>query len=511
MTMQKKEGLVNVRPAVIACLSLTCGIFCAYRSFLHGNFINLIAYLLCAGAITCSCFVKGDFKKRFIITVSIISVFFFIGNCLSNIAINKSNKLPYHQQNGQFTGRIYEIASYEQGYLVYFDECEFEDKDLNSKARGFIFEGEISHYIDIGARVGFEAKIVNRVKENKDEAEAFSGVYYELEEIEKVQIIDFEADFFEIAYLNSRAFLKKHLSKDASGIALALLLGDTTAFNKYKLENYRMAGIAHIFAVSGLHVGLMVGIFTYASKLLKIKRKFKPFFILIPAFIYCGLCGFRPSALRAFIMASVTILADTFGFKKDNLSSCAIAGIALLLINPFNLMDYGFKLSFMAVSSIFLLQPLFTRHAKSLKWFGEPLSLSLSAQIGTLPILTRMSGYTSIIAIFSNLIFVPVTSFIYTFTFISFVIGAVCSLFSLNASFIMKASDLLISSVDLLISKIDFSIFAIPTSLGTLSVIWYLAMACMSDYVNLTTKQKLILGGLSVLLIFGGSYLLSLI
>ena len=89
---------------------------------------------------------------------------------------------------------------------------------------------------------------------------------------DKIEIIDFEADFFEIAYLNSRAFLKKHLSKDASGIAIALLLGDTSAFNKYKLEHYRVAGIAHIFAVSGLHVGLMGGIFTLLGVAWTIKK-----------------------------------------------------------------------------------------------------------------------------------------------------------------------------------------------------------------------------------------------
>lgn len=509
--MQKRDRFLNVRPAVIACLSLACGIFCAYRSFLHGNFINLIAYILCAVLIGSIAFVKGDFKKRFIVFVSIISVFFFVGNLISNIAINKSERLPYHEEKGEFVGRIYEIASYEYGYLIYFDDCEFEDKRLNSKATGFIFNSEINHYIDVGVRIKFNAKIINRVKDGKNDAEIFSGVYYELEDIDKIEIIDFEADFFEIAYLNSRAFLKKHLSKDASGIAIALLLGDTSAFNKYKLENYRVAGIAHIFAVSGLHVGLMVGIFTFLCKVFKVKRKFKPFFVLIPAFVYCGLCGFRPSAVRAFVMASVTILADHFGFKKDNLSSSSIAGIVLLLVNPFNLMDYGFKLSFMAVTSIFLLKPLLTRHAKAVSWLGEPLSLSLSAQIGTLPILTKMSGYTSIIAIFSNLIFVPVTSFLYIFTFVSFAVGAVCSLFSLNANVIMKLSDILITSVDLLISKINFSAFAVPTSLGYLSVVWYLAMACMSDYFNLNKVQKIFLGVISVVITFGGTWFLALI
>ena len=511
MSMQKKEKIINVRPAFVACLSLVCGIFCAYRSFLHTPFINLIAYILCALFIGSLCFFKGDLRKRLAVIVCIASVFFFIGNVSSNYCINKAKNLPYHEQYGQFSGRIYEITSYESGYLIYFDECEIEGKKLHSKAVLFLYDDEVEHYIDVGAKIAFNAKINNRVKSGSKEGEVFGGVYYELEDASKVQIIDFQADFFEIVYLNARTFLKQNLSKEGAGIALALLLGDTSMFNKFKLDNYRMAGIAHIFAVSGLHVGLMVGIFTYLAKCLKIKRKLRPLFILIPAFIYCGVCGFRPSSLRAFIMATVAIFSNYFGFKKDNLSSCSIAGIILLLINPFNLMDYGFKLSFMAVTSIFLLKPLLTRQSRGLKWFGEPLSLSLSAQIGTLPILTQMSGYTSIIAIFTNLIFVPVTAFLHTFIFVCFILSAITSSFIAGAVKIMNVCDLLISSVDLLISNIDFSLFAIPTTLGGFSVIWYIAMFAVSDYLNLSSKQKLILCITSVVCVFGGSLLVSLI
>lgn len=509
--MQKSEKIINVRPAFVACLSLVCGIFCAYRSFLHTYFINLAAYALCALLIASLCFIKGDFKKRLAVIISIVCIFFFIGNIFSGLAINKAKKLPYHEQYAQFSGRIYEMSSYEGGYLIYFDSCEMEGKKLNSKAVLFLYDSEVNHYIDIGARLTFNTQIINRVKNGETDADIFSGVYYKLSDASKVQIIDFDADFFEIIYLNSRAFVKQNLSKDGASIALALLLGDASAFNKYKLENYRMAGIAHIFAVSGLHVGLMVGIFTYLAKLFKIKRRLHPLFILIPAFIYCGVCGFRPSSLRAFIMAAVAIFADYFGFKKDNLSSCSIAGIILLLINPFNLMDYGFKLSFMAVTSIFLLKPLLTRQAKGLKWFGEPISLSLSAQIGTLPILTQMSGYTSIIAIFTNLVFVPVAAFLHTLIFIFFIISALGSIVFIGASKLMSVCDLIISSVDLLIASIDFSRFAIPASLGAFSVIWYITIACVSDYLNLSAKQKLILCITSIVCVFGGSWLVSII
>jgi hypothetical protein len=75
---------------------------------------------------------------------------------------------------------------------------------------------------------------------------------------------------------------------------------------------------------------------------------------------------------------------------------------------------------------------------------------------------------------------------------------------------IMNVCDLLISSVDLLISSIDFSRFTIPASLGGFSIIWYLAMFAVSDYLNLSAKQKLILSATSVICVFGGSWLVSI-
>jgi hypothetical protein len=136
------------------------------------------------------------------------------------------------------------------------------------------------------------------------------------------------------------------------------------------------------------------------------------------------------------------------------------------------------------------------------------MSLSLSAQIGTLPILTRMSGYTSIIAIFTNLIFVPVTAFLYTLTLICFIISSIASTLFSGAGSIMGISDLLITSVDLLISKIDFSLFTIPTSLGGFSVIWYIAIGCLSDYFNLSACQKTIILIASLVAVFGGNWLI---
>ncbi len=506
----KEEKFLNIRPAVLACVALVCGIACAYRSFLHTSLIALIIFCLLFLSFLILFAISKDKRKRVLVILCIILISFSCGFFNAHIRIQKTQNLSFHDQRGQYVGRVYEKHSYEHGSLLYLDNVSFCDYALQGKSVAFIFNSQTVSHLDIGAVISCDGLIVNRVKNEEVDGEIFAGVYYQLNEVKNIEIIDLSADFFEMGYMKARAFLKKNMSHEASSVALAITLGDTSGFSKYQLDNYRYAGVAHVFAVSGLHVGVMIGCVTFFCSKLKIKRKFRPFFILIPAFIYCGFCGFRPSSMRAFLMAGVTILANYVGFKKDNLSSCSIAGLILLLINPFNLYDYGFKLSFLAVSSIFALSPPIIRNTQKIKYFNEPLALSLSAGLGTFPILTQMSGYTSIISLLTNLFFVPVSVVLYLSTLLIFAISALASLIFSGAGVLMKAPEFLITAVDFLISKIDFSIFAIPVKIGYLSFLWYFGLACLSDYINLKAKNKAFIFASVIVAVFGGAFLISL-
>ncbi len=503
--MFAKEGkLVNLRVITLSALALAGGIFFAYLSFLHGKWISLLIIAFLALFSLFTIFIKGKIKSVARIASLILLISFLIGSGLGWLPLHKAKTLFYHGEYGQFEGQIYDLTYTDNGAYLYFEKCVLSGNDLKSKALLFLPSEQFESKIDLGAVASFDCKIVNRFKAGDSSTEIFLGVYYELSEVKNLKIIDFGGNFFDLGYLKARTFIKTNLSKESMPMALALLLGDSSYYHYETLQNYRFAGIAHIFAISGLHIGIVVTIFSYVAKIFKLKRKIRPFFILIPALIYCGICGFRPSSLRAFVMASVTILANHTGFKKDNLSSCSIAGIILLCIKPYWLFDYGFRLSFVAVISIFALAPLFERHSKPFKSLASTLSITLSAALGTTPILFKMSGYISIITIFANLLLVPVAVFLYITTFVSFLLSAILSVVINNAGVIMGISDYLLKSVDFLIGKIDFSPFIINGSLGALEIIWYLGIICMSDYLNISGKQKFLTGtlamGLSIVL-----------
>ena len=506
---ESEEKLLNLRPIVLSAVFLAVGILCAYLSFLYSYFISVVFLSLLCVAVLLASVIKSKNKKKLQIFLCLALIFFVLGQGFTYARINKAKNLTYHENYSQFSGTVYDISFNDYGATIYLKDCTFASYKLNSKAVGFVFNNQIVPKMDIGAVMTFDCRIINRVKAEDYSYKVFSGVYYSLEEITDIQITDFGGDFFELGYLNARQFLKKNLSKESYPMALALLLGETNYYNETALQNYRFAGIAHVFAVSGLHIGVVVSLFTFLAKRIKLKRKITPFFILIPTLIYCGICGFRPSSLRAFFMATLTILANYIGFKKDNLSFVSLSAIVLLLLNPFNLFDYGFRLSYVAVISIFALVPVFQRYAKPIKGLSDALSVSLSAQIGTLPILCRMSGYMSIISVFINVLFVPVAVCLYIIIFASFSLSAVLSLFFKNAGVVMVVGDYLISAVDFLISKMQFSTFAIPVGFGVLEVIWYLGFACVCDYINLSGKRKLLIGCLTVIITFVTAILIS--
>lgn len=140
-----------------------------------------------------------------------------------------------------------------------------------------------------------------------------------------------------------------------SALPKALLLGVRDGLDEEVNQDFRDAGIAHILAVSGLHVGLMMAV------LLKLLRKayLSPKALLLVAGIlllsYSRLLDFSPSIVRASVLVMLWLLARVFKRRSDPLTNLALAFLVVLLIQPLDLFNIGFQLSFLAVLGIFTL------------------------------------------------------------------------------------------------------------------------------------------------------------
>jgi len=155
------------------------------------------------------------------------------------------------------------------------------------------------------------------------------------------------------------------LFKDESGLAKALLLGERDSLNEKMAADFRDAGIAHVLAVSGLHVSLlMAGVFLF---LRVFRLSPRVVFSLIAALLifYCRLLDFSPSVVRASILTLLYLLGRVLRKRVDPLTSLSCAFLLILLFRPLDLFSAGFQLSFLAVLGILTLGDRLNARAES--------------------------------------------------------------------------------------------------------------------------------------------------
>ena len=173
---------------------------------------------------------------------------------------------------------------------------------------------------------------------------------------EKIEVS--QAAFPYSFYKKIRLYIGRKLGlcrrEGGSSAARAIVLGDKSALGAAEKQNFRLTGTMHIFAVSGLHVGMLAGLVYFALRLLRVSARAKPFASLPILFLYVNVCGAPPSAMRAFIMIAAVWLACAFRRKPKPFAGLVAAFLTTLLINPSCLFDAGFALSYSVVAAIIL-------------------------------------------------------------------------------------------------------------------------------------------------------------
>ncbi|MBU1298987.1 MAG: DNA internalization-related competence protein ComEC/Rec2 [Bacteroidetes bacterium] len=201
-----------------------------------------------------------------------------------------------------------------------------------------------------------------------------------------------------------------------------IMIGDRSEIPYEVKETFVNAGVMHILAVSGLHVGLITLIIL--ALLIAVRVPEKPR-ILITCFLlifYIFLTGQSPSVVRATIMAVIMLSSIMFERKIDVYNSLAIAALIILFFDSKQLFHPGFQLSFAAVISIVSLYPKISsvqnilpqkiKASSAIKFIIGLFSVSTAAAIGTLPFTSFYFGKISVIGLAANLLIVPLTGLV---------------------------------------------------------------------------------------------------
>ncbi len=219
------------------------------------------------------------------------------------------------------------------------------------------------------------------------------------------------------ARLGIDKIFKELNNDDASAFLKGILLADRGEIDFETRGKFVNAGVVHILAVSGLHVGFIVLIFIIITSRFNIYVRSG--ITIIGLLMFLLITNSPASVFRATVMGITLIITFLANRKFNSYNALAIAALIILIFDPSELFNPGFQLSFSAVLSIVAIYPIFSKSIYRLRlkqnWLNKLLlfwSVSLAAQIGTLPFTIIYFHKLSIIALFANLIVIPLVALI---------------------------------------------------------------------------------------------------
>lgn len=217
--------------------------------------------------------------------------------------------------------------------------------------------------------------------------------------------------------------LDKELSPQASALCKALLLGDRSGFSQEFRQQIKATGLSHIFALSGLNVGLVVSLVWLLTTALPLPFALRHWLALAATAFYVALGLGIPSLMRAGIMCSLFLVSHLIHRKAHVLNIIGAAAFLELLWRPLDLVDIGFQLSYLAVLGIVLtyvwlktvtikIGGFSARARPSLRSLLDVAFATIGAQIGTLPLLAAFFGTIPLLGLLANLVAVPAFAFL---------------------------------------------------------------------------------------------------
>ncbi len=269
-----------------------------------------------------------------------------------------------------------------------------------------------------------------------------------------------------------------------------MLLGEKSNINHHYVNAFRDSGTAHLFAVSGLHVGLFVA---FLSILIPKRRAWLRIFIIGTfLLLYCAVTAFPASLVRASIMSMCLLIASPLNRRYDLLSSISSAAVIVLVANPFMLFSVSFQLSFSAVTAIALIyKPVVKLLSKALHNFiSAPISISFCGTIGTLPLSVHYFVRIPLLGLFANIIVVPLVPLILVpaliLIVIYFILPDVARLLAVFPSFVLNVITNFLSAV----SSIPWGSLSIPQFPSASYVFVFLSLFFISPYFLRPLRSK---------------------
>lgn len=265
-------------------------------------------------------------------------------------------------------------------------------------------------------------------------------------------------------------FKKLGIDGQDYAVLAAMTLGERVSMSEEMTDDYSVSGALHILSLSGMHLGII-----YAMLLLLFfKRRSSVIvqvFIVTAVWAYVFIAGLPVSAVRSAVMLSVCSFVNLLNRDKISLNVLAVAAFSVLVVNPLNLYDVGFQMSFMSVMFIIVFYPVFyyimpqrIRNIRVVNYIWQMTAVSLSAQLGVAPLVALYFGRFSCYFLLANFAVIPLSAvilygvvFIMLFAWLPWLQGILSAI-------VVKAVELMNASVSFVASLPGASIDGISTN-----------------------------------------------
>lgn len=314
--------------------------------------------------------------------------------------VQSSDKLPYGRNCNadSIVGEVVYISESTAGDIILLkaDKIKWESGDENSFSKLLINVrcDNADSGVTIGDIIEFQGTI-ERIKDNPNSfisgysnMMASKGIYYVCRVFDaKLRIVNHKTSFNSVSYTIrnqlERAIENTHLAKQTQNFLITVLLGDRMYLETSVRDIFADAGVAHVLALSGMHMGIIGGIILFILYPFNFADRYRTR-LLITAFIlwiYAFITGMAPSTMRACVMVSFATIGIVLERKRYVFNALFAASILILLFFPDSLFDIGFQLSFVCVASL----AAFSKHINCIDqrkhpWLYKVVSL-LSATI----------------------------------------------------------------------------------------------------------------------------------
>ncbi len=279
-------------------------------------------------------------------------------------------------------------------YYVDNDEKVKEFKDNYSFGDKIYIEGEIS--------VPNNNTIPNNF--NYKDYLYHKYIYYIIK-IDKIKIISKNDNIF----LNIKNSIYKRIDTiKYNDYLYAFILGKSYYIDSEVLNNYKINGITHLFALSGLHVSMFSSIILFILKKIKLSEKLSYFITSLFLIFFAFIASFTPSIIRSVLFFILSSINNVYYLYIKPKYLLYIVFSILIFINPFYIYDTGFILSFCI--SFFIL--LFNEKNKINNNLLSILVISILSTLSSLPIIINMSYEINILGFINNLFFIPYVTYI---------------------------------------------------------------------------------------------------